>query len=229
MNLVEQARDPLMRNRNILFELLLVVAITYGLMYFLRGSPAKGLVIFLPVAYVLVEFRFRHRSWRELGITRHGFVKGIIANWHLFVIVALVLQVLVPLVSSLLLPDYLQHVLGRLPWLPSAGVAALLSFLALTAFSTFIEELVFRGLIQERLGWFNPQGVAMVVASVLFGISHWAPGNPTVVLADISGVALDGIFYGLIYARTKSIVVSWVAHFLADVVGLWMLLVMVGV
>jgi membrane protease YdiL (CAAX protease family) len=224
----QQARDRLIRNRNVLFELLLVLAITYCLMYFLRDSAAKGLIIFLPVAYALLELRFRHRSWKELGIIRHGFVRGIITNWHLFVIVALVLQVLIPWISSLLWPDYLHHILDRLPWSPGAGLAALFSFLVLAAFSTFIEELVFRGLTQERLGWFIPQGGAIVVASVLFGIAHWAPSNPLVVLADISGVVLDGIFYGLIYARSKSIVVSWVAHFLADVVGLSILLMMIG-
>ena len=197
-------------------------------MYFLRDSAAKGLVVFLPVAYALVELRFRHRSWKELGIIRHGFVRGVITNWHLFIVVVLVLQVLIPWISSLLWPNYLHHILDRLPWSPSAGLVPLLSFLLLTAFSTFIEELVFRGLTQERLGWFIPQSVAIAVASVLFGITHWAPGNPIVVLADISGVTLDGVFYGLIYARSKSIVISWIAHFVADVMGLLMLLMMIG-
>ena len=218
----------MIRNRSVLLELFVVLTITYTLMYFLRASAAKGFVLLLPVAYALVELRFRHRSWKELGITKDGFVKGIIGNWHLFVIVVLVLQLLIPWASMLLWPEYLQHILARLPWFPSAGFAALFGFLGLTAFSTLIEELVFRGLIQERLGWFIPQGVAVVVASILFGIAHWAPGNPAVVLADIAGVVLDGMFFGLIYARTKSVVVCWVTHFLADIVGLLMLLTMVG-
>jgi membrane protease YdiL (CAAX protease family) len=216
------------RNRNVLVELVLVLAITYCMMYFLRDSAAKGLIIFLPAAYALVECRFRHRSWKELGIARRGFVKAVIANWHLLVIVALALQILIPWMSSLLWPEYLQHVVERLPWSPSTGIVALIGFLLLAAFSTFIEELVFRGLTQERLGWFIPQSVAIVAASVLFGISHWAPGNPVVVFADISGVILDGIFYGWIYSRSRSIVVSWTAHFLSDVVGLIMLLLMIG-
>jgi membrane protease YdiL (CAAX protease family) len=144
------------RNRSVLFELLLVLAIAYCLMYLLRDSTAKALIIFLPVAYALVDLRFRHRPWKDLGIIRHDFVRSIIANWHLFVIVALVLQILIPLMSSLLWPDYLHHILDRLPWFPSTGFAALLGFLFLAAFSTFIEELVFRGLTQERLGWFIP-------------------------------------------------------------------------
>jgi membrane protease YdiL (CAAX protease family) len=205
-----------------------VLAVTYCLTYFLRDSAAKGLIIFLPVAYALVELRFRHRPWKELGVSRTGFVKVVNANWYLLVIVVMVLQTLIPWMSSLLWPDYLQHIVARLPWYPSTGIVALLVFLLLTAFSTFIEELVFRGLTQERLGWFIPQSVAIGATSVLFGASHWAPGNPVVVLADISGVTLDGIFYGWIYSRSRSILVSWIAHFLSDVVGLIMLLLMIG-
>jgi membrane protease YdiL (CAAX protease family) len=178
----------------------------------------------VPVVYALVEARFRRRSWQELGITRSGVVKGVTSNWHLFVIVLLVLQILIPWMSSLFWPDYLQHIVGRLPWSQSESIEALLGFLLVATFSTFIEELVFRGLTQERLGWFIPQSSAIVVASILFGFSHWAPGHPVVVLADIFGVILDGIFYGWICFRSRSILVSWTAHFLSDVVGLQMLL-----
>jgi membrane protease YdiL (CAAX protease family) len=86
---------------------------------------------------------------------------------------------------------------------------------------------VFRGLVQERLSWFFPQAVAVAVASVLFGIMYWSPGNPLVVFADISTVVVDGLFYGAIYARSRSILVSWTAHFFSDIVGLAMLLLLI--
>lgn len=213
-------------SRIVLAELALVLLVTFAL-NFLMPPTFKGLVLFLPVAYVLVERHFRHRSWKGLGISRQGFVKGIVANWHLFIIIVVVLQIAVPWTSSLLWPQQLRHLLSRLPWSPSAGTAAFLAFLLLTALSTFIEELVFRGLIQERLSWFFPQAVAIAVASVLFGIIHWAPGDPLVVSADISTVIIDGIFYGVIYARSRSVLVSWTAHFLADIVGLAMLLLLI--
>ena len=159
------------RDSRILLELLLVVAIAYVLMYFLRDSAAKGFVLFLPVAYALLECHFRHRSWKDLGVTKDGFAKGILVNWHLFLIVVVALQLLIPWMSSLWWPDYLQHILSRLP-LVRGQQLRLFSFLALTAISTFVEELVFRGLIQERLGWFIPQSMAIVAASVFFGIAH---------------------------------------------------------
>ncbi len=213
-------------SRIVLAELALVLAVTYTLNFILPSS-VKGLVLFLPVAYILVDRRIRHRSWKELGIVRRGFVKGIVANWHLFIIVALVLQISIPWGAAFFWPDYLQHILSRLPWSPSAGIAAFLSFLLLTALSTFLEELVFRGLIQERLSWVFPQAVAVIVVSVLFGIIHWTPGNPIIVIADISAVIVDGLFYGVIYVRSRSVLVSWIVHFFADIVGLAMLLLLI--
>jgi membrane protease YdiL (CAAX protease family) len=212
--------------RIVIAELALVLLVTFAL-NFLMPPTFKGLVLFLPVAYVLIERHFRHRSWKELGIVRQGILKGIAANWHLFIIVGVVLQITIPWVATFFWPDYLQHILSRLPGSPSAGIAAFLAFLMLTALSTFIEELVFRGLVQERLSWFFLQAIAIAAASVLFGIIHWAPGDPLVVSADVSTVVLDGIFYGAIYARSRSVLVSWTAHFLADIVGLAMLLLLI--
>jgi membrane protease YdiL (CAAX protease family) len=39
-------------------------------------------------------------------------------------------------------------------------------------------------------------------------------------------IFVDSIIYGLIFARSKNLLVAWVAHFLADVVAL---VLMVGV
>jgi hypothetical protein len=101
----------------------LVLAATYALS-FLLPSSVKGLVLFLPVAYVLVDRRIRHRSWKELGIVRQGFLKAIIANWHLFIIVDVVLQIAIPLAAAFFWPNYLEHILSRLPWSPNAGISA---------------------------------------------------------------------------------------------------------
>jgi membrane protease YdiL (CAAX protease family) len=213
-------------SRVILFELALVMLATFALYILL--PQVRGLALFLPVMYVLIERQVRNRPWNELGIVRRGFVEGIVSNWHLFFAVAIVIQIVVPLAAVLVWPEYLQQILSRLPWSPSAGVVALLAFLLLTAFSVFIEELVFRGLVQERLGWFIPQAIAIIIASVLFGLIHWGSGNTLATLADVSGVVLDGLFYGAVYARSRSVVVSWTVHFFSDIVGLTMLLLLRG-
>jgi membrane protease YdiL (CAAX protease family) len=62
---------------------------------------------------------------------------------------------------------------------------------------------------------------AILAAAVLFGLAHavGTTASPGVVLADVAGVTLDGIFFGIIYARTHNLLVTWAAHHAADVVG----------
>ncbi len=40
------------------------------------------------------------------------------------------------------------------------------------------------------------------------------------ILTDYGGVVLDGLFYGVIYAKTHNLVVTWATHLTADIVGI---------
>jgi len=93
-------------------------------------------------------------------------------------------------------------------------------FVALLTLSVFLEELVFRSFIQERLGWFIGKYPAIVVSSIVFTVSHFAVGRLNVVIADLMLVFLDSSLYGLIYARSRNLLVVWVAHLLGDYVDL---------
>lgn len=91
-------------------------------------------------------------------------------------------------------------------------------------FTCTAEEALFRGLIQRELqgetafaekrrsitsrvvwGW--------LVASVLFGVAHFAGGTQSIVLATIAGMG-----YGWVYWRTGRIEASILAHFLLNTV-----------
>jgi membrane protease YdiL (CAAX protease family) len=71
------------------------------------------------------------------------------------------------------------------------------------------EELVFRGILQTSLAsWFGRRGAgwpAVLVASVVFGLLHDAWRFP-------AAFAL-GVFLGILYWRTASLLVPVVAHF----------------
>jgi membrane protease YdiL (CAAX protease family) len=87
------------------------------------------------------------------------------------------------------------------------------------------EEISFRGLFQERLGWFMPTWVAIGVTSLLFALMHLSYGPADVVFWDLFSVFVDSLFFGIIYAKTKNILVSYIAHLLADVIGMLLILV----
>ncbi|MHA2082044.1 MAG: CPBP family intramembrane glutamic endopeptidase [Candidatus Thorarchaeota archaeon] len=82
-----------------------------------------------------------------------------------------------------------------------------------------LEEFYYRGILQERLSWFISQKYAIVLSSVIFSYSHIIPGLP-LDMALVTRFIISLVFAG-IYAKTRNILTSFVAHF---GVNLWCLL-----
>lgn len=80
-------------------------------------------------------------------------------------------------------------------------------------FTCLAEEAFFRGFIQHRLSmlWARTRYgalAALLVASSLFGVAHFAGGFKYIVLATIAGTG-----YGLVYSRARHIEASVLTHF----------------
>jgi hypothetical protein len=105
----------------------------------------------------------------------------------------------------------------RLPSPGHAAAAILVTFL-LTAVP---EELFFRGILQNLLETRLGRTGALVLTSVLFGLSHFHKGaafNWRYVLL----AAIAGIFYGRAWRAERKVVTSAIMHTAVDVVwGLW--------
>lgn len=209
------------RSRRVLVETLVVMALT--LVPSLIWPQTKSLLAFLPIVYVLVERYLSKRPWRELGFRRQNFRQALVANWHLFLLVAVVSQTATVVVAHLFWPALLEHIQARIPLL---DVGSLVPFLVLLPFAVLGEELVYRGMLQERLNWFMGTAPAILLASLVFALMHWTPGDASVVAWDLSLIVVDSILYGAIFARGKNIWVAWLAHWAADVVGLVLLLLL---
>ena len=193
------------------------------------GQKYGSLYIFGYIIAIVVGFGgliSGKKLWSEAGIKR-GFVGDFKSVLPLFAIVALVLQILSPVLGVSYLfgfySDELAHITGRLTF--TFGTAAVL--VAASVVLTLLEEMVFRVTIQERLGWFIGTPAAIVLGSFLFGVAHeiGTTGSLPVVLTDYGGVVLDGLFYGVVYAKTHNLAVTWVTHLVADVVGIVVLFV----
>jgi membrane protease YdiL (CAAX protease family) len=198
----------------------------------LAASFVKGQAIFV-FAYIMIMShalgapRRRGRPWSELGL-KPGFWADLRKVWRLSFLVAVVLQVLPPMVVLAFLlgsgRQLLEHITARLPLdvASGAGLATVGGLLAVAFVLTLVEEIVYRVTIQERLSRLVGTPVAIVIAAALFALAHAVAvsGNPQVVLFDVGGVFLDGLFFGLIWARTHNLAVTWLTHYAADVVGL---------
>ena len=107
------------------------------------------------------------------------------------------------------LVDLVMQQLGPVLAARSAAELALLAALAGVA-----EEFLFRGVIQVGLTELLPRGMALVVASVAFGLAHFI--TPT--YAVLAGGA--GLYLGALYLLQGNLLVPIVAHAFYDFVAL---------
>ncbi len=208
-----------MKANRILFEVILVMIVTVGGMLFL--PQAKLVFALLPVVYLLVERLLRKRPWSDLGLRFNTFWPDLRANWIWFGLAGLIAQPLTALLAKTFYPQYLEHVLSRLPIPQDINWLALLPLLAI---SLLLEELTFRVLFQGRLSPHLGSAGAILLVSLLFGLSHYSPGPAGIVALDIATIFIDSLFYGILYARRKNILIAWAAHLLGDILGMLFLI-----
>jgi uncharacterized protein len=211
-----------MKDNRILYEAIIVATVSLGGVLLL--PPFKLIFLLLPIAYLLIERRIRERTWADLGFKFNTFWSDLRANWFWFVLVGIISQPAWLLIERAAVPEIVDHIIGRLPFPPTAG--GLLVYAIPLAVVLLGEELTHRTLIQGRLTPFIGTTAAIIVASLVFGFSHYSPGQFTVVALDISSIVFDSILFGIIYARSNNLIVAWAAHFLGDLLGLVFLISM---
>jgi len=80
-----------------------------------------------------------------------------------------------------------------------------------------VEEVFFRGFIQQKLtDKFNPY-IGLIAASLIFGIAHFAGGAHYIIVATIAG-----FLYGFIYLTTGKIVYAICIHFTLNIIHLFL-------
>ena len=222
MELMEKEPDFIGPSRSALYTTLAVLLLSTipGLL----APAAKPLAYLVPLVYLLVERKRAGRSWEEIGVKARTYGQDLLANWHLFLIVAIIFQLVPPLLARARWPQLLDHIRARVPLLAPSQVGALIASIVVIA---FVEELIYRGLLQQRLAWYLRSGLAVLTASFLFALQHYTAGLPTIVAADLLLVFVDGLVYGWIFARCHNALVSWTAHVAADVVAVAILLLRV--
>jgi len=209
-----------MKNKRILTETLVVTAISLGGILLL---PQFRLVFsLLPIAYLLIERRIRHRTWTDLGFRFKTLWSDLRTNWFWFVLAGIISQPVWFLIERAVAPGIVDHIIERLPFPPTAS--GLLVYAIPLAIVLLGEEMTHRTLIQGRLTSFIGTTAAITVASLVFGLSHYSAGSFAVVTLDISSIVFDSILFGIIYARSNNLIVCWAAHLLGDILGLVLLI-----
>jgi len=210
----------------ILLELILVMGLSVFL--FLSVPGLAWFYTILPLIYLLIERRIRHRPLKSMGIKYSGIIADLRTNFSIIILVAVGIQFAVIVGSYWLWHPLFLRFQERVVYLQAhfGTFTPFTMFLPLVALSTFLEELVFRGFIQERISWFFNDFVAIIVGALLLAVFHYSSGELPIVMTDLLFVFLDSSLYGLIYLRSRNVFAAWTAHLSADLIGIILLLML---
>ena len=206
--------------------LFLGFGMTWARQVFPPGPQQETLVLGLKLvvhvalpAFLLVVIGAKLGPIIQLGLSGRKFWRSLI------VLGALILAIICVVTPSLKNISGIPPTFGVMIWALPAG------YLWMTLEAGVTEEFLFRGVLQTRLtSWFDSAWAGVIVASLLFGLAHapglfmrggpgvdgWSTDPLQVVAHTIAVLSPVGLTFGLIYARTKSLLLVALLHGLVD-------------
>jgi membrane protease YdiL (CAAX protease family) len=207
--------------KNFVIDLLPIVLMALlslsGLIFIAQDGPSIAGLSTILGAILFFAYKARNKAtFAEAGLAIKNIGKDIKAYW-LIILVPSVLNVVSVALSKLIVPDFVDHVLGRADEVLSFD-KVLLMILEFAVFA-FLEELSWRGCMQKQInGYLNPV-LSIIITSLIFAVGHASKGDTAVVIYDVFFVFCNSIFYGLAYQKTKNVYISTISHFLANATG----------
>ena len=112
-------------------------------------------------------------------------------------------------------------------------------FLVISLYATvFIEEFLYRGVIQSKLERALGQKKGWFYGGIIFGLAHipanffapfWATGTVDIVagLLMLGVQIVNGWWFGIAYTKTRSLIPGIIMHYIADFLLLYLAFVFV--
>jgi membrane protease YdiL (CAAX protease family) len=179
----------------------------------------KGIFVILTIAYVIAEQKIRKRDPADSGFNLSDLGTKLKRTWPWIVLVGVIFQAMYVIVYRSFIPGMFEHVLERAALIKTFDSKLILNLIVLA----FGEELIFRGLVQGRLEWVMKPHYAIMLTSGIFALMHLSPGGPGIVALDLASIFLDSVIFGIIFAKTRSIYVSAIAHALANIAAAFLI------
>ena len=139
----------------------------------------------------------------------------------LFAILPFVTCLLSTVIANKFIPEFNEHVNNRASFAISDNLMITILTMAVL---TLGEEIAWRGFFQKqttRIIRFVP---SIILTSLLFALGHFSAGSFIVVAYDLSFVFIDSTIFGLIFKETDNAWCSWIPHFLADILGVLLII-----
>ena len=120
---------------------------------------------------------------------------------------------------------YIDHVLGRVN-VPGLDQLPLLLFNQIV--SVLGEEIEFRAFfVGKGMKRFSFWPVA-IAGAVIFAAAHYAAGPAGIVARDLAGIFIDAILFAILYRKTGNCLISFVPHFLNNMIGFFLVPILFG-
>ena len=120
---------------------------------------------------------------------------------------------------------YIDHVLGRID-VPGLDQLPLLLFNQIV--SVLGEEIEFRAFfVGKGMKRFSFWPVA-IAGAVIFAAAHYAAGPAGIVARDLAGIFIDAILFAILYRKTGNCLISFVPHFLNNMIGFFLVPLLFG-
>ena len=120
---------------------------------------------------------------------------------------------------------YVDHVLGRVD-VPGLDQLPMLLFMQIV--SVLGEEIEFRAFfVGKGMKQFSFWPVA-IASAVLFAAAHYTAGAAGIVAWDLGAILIDAILFAILYRKTGNCLISFIPHFLSNMIGFFLVPVMFG-
>ena len=120
---------------------------------------------------------------------------------------------------------YVDHVLGRV----SAPGLDQLPLLLFTQIVTVLgEEIEFRAFFVGKGMKHFPFWPIAIAGAVLFAAAHYTAGVAGIVAWDLGGIMIDAILYAILYRKTGNCLISFIPHFLNNMIGFFLVPILFG-
>ena len=120
---------------------------------------------------------------------------------------------------------YIDHVLGRVN-VPGLDQLPLLLFSQIV--SVLGEEIEFRAFfVGKGMKRFSFWPLA-IAGAVLFAAAHYTAGSTGIVAWDLGGIFIDAILFAILYRKTGNCLISFVPHFLNNMIGFFLVPILFG-
>ncbi|WP_242863902.1 CPBP family intramembrane glutamic endopeptidase [Clostridium tepidiprofundi] len=201
----------------------MVVVIFSSIVLFLLFKNINFVIIMVSIIYLLMELLISNHSLIDIGFNSKGAIQDVRKTWFLILLVGVILPLITFFLGKYKVVGFLDHVVSRIPMDINQKFMTIINI----AIGTFIEEVIYRGVLQSILTSVIGTPSAIVVASIIFAAMHFSKGPILIVCFDMSFIFIDSIVYGSIFAKTGNLFASWTGHCLNDLIALFLIVLFI--